>query len=180
MQYICVLCFCEHFGTCEQVGFAGEGEPRHIIRRMRKAEDASLTYEDQIELMLRDIFAHNLMCQARHRHVLVCESLVESTRHRRAVVKVLLQRLGAASVLLLPAPQMALYASGLDRDVSGLVVQVGYSETTVLPVCWRLPLVQSASIAKLGSRTLHQCLITLALEGKDVIWMKKPRAPQKS
>lgn len=78
--------------------------------------------------------------------------------------KVLLQRLGAASVLLLPAPQLALYATGLDRDVSGLVVQVGYSETTVLPVCSRLPLVQSASIAKLGSRALHLCLHSLALE----------------
>jgi len=77
---------------------------------------------------------------------------------------VLLQRLGAASVLLLPAPQLALYATGLERDVSGLVVQVGYSETCVLPVCSRLPLVQSASIAKLGSRDLHRCLHFLALE----------------
>lgn len=78
--------------------------------------------------------------------------------------QVLLQRLGAASVQLLPSPQLSLFASGLDSDVSGLVLQVGYSDTTALPICHRVPLVQSASIAKLGSKTLHACLYQLALQ----------------
>lgn len=78
--------------------------------------------------------------------------------------QVLLQRLGAESVQLLPSPQLSLFASGLDSDVSGLVLQVGYSDTTALPICHSMPLVQSASIAKLGSKTLHACLYQLALQ----------------
>lgn len=57
-----------------------------------------------------------------------------------------------------------MYASGLENEVSGLVVQVGYSDTTVLPCYCGVPLVQSASVAKLGSRTLHTCLHQLACE----------------
>jgi hypothetical protein len=62
---------------------------------------------------------------------------------------------------------MALHASGLDQDVSGLVVQVGYSNTTVLPVCSRHALVHAATVAKLGSRNLHLCLRALILE----VWL---------
>ena len=75
-----------------------------------------------------------------------------------------MQRLGAASVLLLPAPQLALFTIGVDSNVSGLVVQVGYCETTVLPVCCRQPLFHCAAVAKLGSRSLHVCIHSLALQ----------------
>ena len=70
-----------------KVGFAGEGAPRHIFRRPRAA-DAGLGLEYSLEALLRDVFARKLMCQARHRHVLVCESLTEPTVNREAVVKV--------------------------------------------------------------------------------------------
>ena len=145
-----------------KVGFVGEGAPRHIFRRRK--DDAALNPEENMERLLREIFTRKLMCQAQNRHVLICENLAEATINREAVTKVLLQRMGAASVQLLLSPQLSLFASGLDRDISGLVLQVGYSETTVLPICYRVPLVQSASIAKLGSRTLHACLYQLALQ----------------
>ena len=74
----------------------------------------------------------------------------------------LVKRLGAASVRLLPAAQLALYGAGLDGDA--LVVQVGYGETSVLPVASNVPLVHSAVIAKFGTRDLLLCLQSLALE----------------
>ena len=74
----------------------------------------------------------------------------------------LVKRLGAASVRLLPAAQLALYGAGLDGDA--LVVQVGYGETSVLPVASNVPLVHSAVIAKLGTCDLLLCLHSLALE----------------
>lgn len=146
------------------MGFAGEAAPRHIVYRhtLHGERDASLTHEERLELMLRDIFARLLMCTARRRHILVCESLVEPTRSREALVNVLVQRLRSASVCLLPSPQLALYGSGLDGD--GLVVQVGYRETSVLPVSCNAPLVHSAGVATFGTRDLLLCLHSLALE----------------
>jgi hypothetical protein len=43
-------------------------------------------------------------------------------------------------------------------------VQVGYGETSVLPVASNVPLVHSAVIAKFGTRDLLLCLQSLALE----------------
>jgi len=81
---------CEAVGrACAQVGFAGEGAPRHILRRRTVyGDNATLTHEEEVELMLRDIFTRNLLCQARHRDILVCESLVEPTQNRQAIAKV--------------------------------------------------------------------------------------------
>jgi actin-related protein len=179
-----------------KVGFSGEAAPRHIVYRhsVHVLGDSSLTYEEEVELMMRDIFTRLLMCTARGRHILVCESLVEPNKSRQALVKVpinnvrqavwpsesnpwlgarnsnaqtahkqvLVKRLGAASVCLLPAAQLALYGAGLDGDA--LVVQVGYGETSVLPVASNVPLVHSAVIAKFGTRDLLLCLQSLALE----------------
>ena len=73
-----------------KVGFSGEAAPRHIVYRhsVHAAGDSSLTYEEKVELMMRDIFTRLLMCTACRRHVLVCESLVEPKKSREALVKV--------------------------------------------------------------------------------------------
>ena len=215
-----------------QVGFAGEAAPRHIVHRhtLHGARDGSLTHEERVELVLRDIFTRLLMCTARRRHILVCESLVEPTKSREALVKVraswtgtgavcamkpgtcaaysattsaprprerpgrapravltcaqtprgqvLVQRLGAASVCLLPSPQLALYGSGLDGD--GLVVLVGHGETSVLPVSCNVPLVHSAGVATLGTRDLLLCLHSLSLEVKaGTPCLPQPRCAQR-
>ena len=68
-----------------KVGFAGDGAPRHVFRRPPGAGPGP---EDSVEALLRDIFARKLMCQARHRHVLVCEGLTEPAVNREALVKV--------------------------------------------------------------------------------------------
>ena len=39
--------------------------------------------------MLREIFTRDLMCCARDRHIVVCESLVEPTKSREALLQVL-------------------------------------------------------------------------------------------
>jgi hypothetical protein len=73
-----------------KVGFSGEAAPRHIVHRhsVHSAGDSSLTYEEKVELMMRDIFTRLLMCTACRRHILVCESLVEPNKSREALVKV--------------------------------------------------------------------------------------------
>ena len=83
-----------------QVGFAGEAAPRHIVHRhtLHGARDGSLTHEERVELVLRDIFTRLLMCTARRRHILVCESLVEPTKSREALVKVRASWTGTGAV----------------------------------------------------------------------------------
>jgi hypothetical protein len=72
-----------------KVGFVGEGAPRHIFRRRLLDGDSTvLSPEEKMEGLLREIFARKLMCHARNRHVLICESLTEQTADRRAVVEV--------------------------------------------------------------------------------------------
>ena len=78
--------------------------------------------------------------------------------------QVLLKRLEADSVVLVPAAGMALYGSDVERDACGLVVEVGYSHTTVLPVCCGQPLLHSSTMAQLGTHVLHRWLHALARE----------------
>lgn len=84
--------------------------------------------------------------------------------------QVLLERLKVASVLLMPAPVLSVYAGGTEDDLSALVVQVGYSESTVLPVCSRLPLLHALQTAQHGTRTVHNCILHLAKEGTLIKW----------
>jgi len=165
-------------GSCySKVGFAGEGAPRKIVSlpiptsagaRNGRAELApARSYEEQMEAAIRKLLLRELMSSPKDKKVLVAEDLFAPAQTRETVLRILLEKLKASTVLLIPSPVLALYASGLEGDVSGLVVLSGYSETTVLPISNRLPLIYSSiSSTELGSEMLHASMLQLAQDGE--------------
>jgi hypothetical protein len=120
----------------------------------------------------------------------ICESLFEQTFIRESIAQTLIVRLGAAAVRFVPAPFLSILAapplelqeskspeasptaSTLDSPfgLDGLVVQIGYSECTVLPVCHGAALVSAATTARLGTGTLQARLVALCRTGRLATW----------
>lgn len=72
-----------------------------------------------------------------HRRFVVCEELVGPRAFRDALLDVLFSTLRAASVALVPASLVALYAT---PHHTALVVDCGWSEARVLPVFKGMPM----------------------------------------
>ena len=131
--------------------------------------------------------------------VLLCENLFESARSRESMVKVLSVRLGVAAVRTVPAPFLTILTApslepedhgtsesssattiprlGGGAGLHGLVVQIGHSECTVLPVCHGAALVAAAATARLGTAVLHAHLAALCRAGALATWHGPDGAP---
>jgi actin-related protein len=132
---------------------------------------------DRIEMTFRKIFISKLLCAPKDRRVVVVESIVETRAVREAVVKVLLERLQCAAVLLVQAPYVSILpAMGADRDATGIVVLVGYAQTSVLPIMNGVAMLAYLSHAQFGVKQLHATFSELANEGAQVgmiQWQRK-------
>lgn len=72
-----------------------------------------------------------------HRRFVVCEELASPRAFREALLETLFSSLKAASVALVPAALVALYATA---HHSALVVDCGWAEARVLPVFKGIPM----------------------------------------
>ncbi|EKX48226.1 hypothetical protein GUITHDRAFT_136754 [Guillardia theta CCMP2712] len=150
-----------------KVGFAGEYVPRKIVPKNMLRRTAE---PEKVEKALRNVFINILLCTPRGRKVVLCEKVTEQTKFRALVVSILLEKLQVDSVQFVPALVQPVYACCRDNELSGLMVDVGYSETCVLPVYHGHPLVHAMSVADVGTRTVHECLAALAGEKELVQW----------
>ncbi|XP_028396133.1 actin-related protein 10-like [Dendronephthya gigantea] len=159
-------------------GFASEISPRHIIQssvtrningkifeaRISPNGVASTT-DDTLYGTLRDfihqIYFRYLLVNPKERRVVLCESLLWPTKFREMLAKVLFCHFEVPSVLFAPSHLMSLFTLGIS---SGLVMECGYSETSVLPIFEGIPMINSIEFLPLGAKIIHNRLKSELME----------------
>ncbi|VDN87794.1 unnamed protein product [Brugia pahangi] len=134
-----------------KVGYAGEFVPRAIIRtellddcrgETVKVFDDTISEEElyrRLVKFFRELFfkiyhltlVRYLLTVAKDRRIVIVESILARTSHRNAVARVLFDAFDAPSVLFAPSHLLATFSFGVSN---ALVIDVGYSEATVVPV----------------------------------------------
>ena len=153
-----------------KIGFAGEHVPRHIIRtEIEKIQDSRLevipifsnverNYEDQLRLFkdfFHMIYFKYLLVNPKERRVIICESMLKPISIRDMIAKVLFKYFKIVSIIFLPSHISALFTLGLR---SGLVLDCGYSETSVIPIYEQTPILSAVEYIDLAGKSIHERL----------------------
>lgn len=127
-------------------GFAGEPTPRRIFpttfssqngKKLSLASFLSIHKEckeewlEATENLLHDIYYLFLQCNPRERRVIICENLLSPTVLRECLTHVLLEKFQALAITFVYNPVVSLVPI---LKTTALVVDLGYSETRVIPV----------------------------------------------
>eukprot|EP00053_Salpingoeca_punica_P016336 m.153750 g.153750 ORF g.153750 m.153750 type:complete len:627 (-) comp16946_c1_seq2:423-2303(-) len=159
-------------------GFAGEAVPRHIIPSVVRRGDKDVrvfdiehpidpeTQRAVIADFLHNIFHKILPVKSHEKRVLICESVLCPHPFRRLLVDVLFKNIQAISVALMPSHALALYPLGLQ---TALVVDCGYSETSVMAVCDGVPVHRSLTDFPAAGRAVQEELEFRLISGAKTI-----------
>ncbi|GAA5847043.1 hypothetical protein JCM9279_002664 [Rhodotorula babjevae] len=105
-----------------------KGEPSEVEWTVR---------EERVKRLLRRLWFEDLMIDPKTRKVIVLENPLLRNRVKEMIARVLFDNLQIPSMSFACSPLLALMAAG---TVTGLVVDVGHLETTVLPIFHSRPL----------------------------------------
>ncbi|CAG0886170.1 unnamed protein product [Cyprideis torosa] len=165
-------------------GVSGDSFPYGLVpTRPSLFEDETRFHADrtsgQLQLSLIDFIQNELCAQTlllslKDRQIVIVESVLGSSDFREALAEVFFNHFEVASVLFCPSHSAALYPLGL---TSALVVDIGFKETTIVPViqgyvvlkAWQaLPMATSALHKRLAEE-LSRCDVLKAesLEGEE-------------
>lgn len=104
----------------------------------------------QLTQLLRSAFTQHLMTDPKKRKVLVVENPMLPNAVKDMICEVLFNNLQVPSVSFVPAPLLSLLAVG---RITGLVLEVGYLEATLMPIYYGRPLASHvATTARAGQR----------------------------
>lgn len=153
-------------GKCyTKVGFGSEPHPRAIIRTPELQSEQTMSLGtttlsihewDPIltSLMIR-IYFHHLQVVPSDRRVILLENDFMATAMRESLSRVLFEQLKVPSIVYLSEMVTPLYTCGIS---SGLVVDIGYEETRVMPVCFGVPLHLAFRTTRVGCQTVNNTL----------------------
>lgn len=120
----------------------------------------------QLTQLLRKAFTQHLMVDPKQRKVLVVENPMLPNAVKEMIYKVLFNNLQVPSVSFVPAPLLSLLAVG---RITGLVLESGYLETTLMPVYYGRPLTSHLASSPRAGKQLNERLKRLLLRyGKFV------------
>lgn len=159
-------------------GFASEVSPRHIIPSSVKRNingkvsvetvaphDVNNISSEHLYGVLRDflqfIYFRYLLVNPKERRVVICESVLWPTKFRETLAKVLFHHFEVPSVLFAPSHLMSLFTLGIQ---TGLVMECGFAETSVLPIFDGVPMINSIQFLPLGAKTIHVHLKSQLME----------------
>ncbi|XP_078714810.1 LOW QUALITY PROTEIN: actin-related protein 10 [Lampetra fluviatilis] len=164
-------------------GFAGEPGPRCILPSEVKGLGTSTPVKvvqyhvntDELYQNLKDfihvLYFRHLLVNPRDRRVVVVESMLCPTHFREAVARVFFKHFEVPSVLFAPSHLMAVLTLGIN---TALVMDCGYNETLVLPVCEGIPVVSAWEAMPLGGKALHRELRSMLQEGSPAEATSEP------
>ncbi|ORY34879.1 actin-domain-containing protein [Naematelia encephala] len=160
-----------------RVGFSGEPDPRAVYWTQRSPDtegseawtlDLAQLHgcrEDRKEAerlisarcvrLARDAFTKHLMTDAKTRKVVVLENTFLPTVVKEQIAAALFDNLKVPSISFTPSCLLALAACG---RITGLVVDIGWLETTITPVYCSRPLDHLARSTTLAGKALHDRL----------------------
>ncbi|CAK9029580.1 unnamed protein product [Durusdinium trenchii] len=158
-----VLCFGEAW---TKVGLSGESRPRAIFRstelqrkqRLGPDVDATLSLEEWVKVLsdlLNRIFFQHLHLSPKDRRIVVCDAVFSSRPFRSALATVLFKVFSVHSLCFVLENVLPLYLTGLH---TGLVIDLGYSSSRVLPTFAGVPVLSAFSDASCGAKHLLQAL----------------------
>ncbi|KAI9491639.1 actin family [Zychaea mexicana] len=117
--------------------------------------------QEKLKKLLHDIYFRLLLTDPKSRKVIICESPLAPVALKRIIADLLFQYFQVPSISFVPIHLMALLTTG---TTTGLVVDCGNLETTVLPIYSSRPLVPYIATTPLAGRALTQRLESLLLE----------------
>uniref|UniRef100_A0A0R3RJT6 Actin-related protein 10 n=1 Tax=Elaeophora elaphi TaxID=1147741 RepID=A0A0R3RJT6_9BILA len=94
-----------------------------------------------------------LLTVAKDRRVVVVESVLAPTSHRNAIARVLFNAFDAPSVLFAPSHLLASFPFGVSN---ALVVDVGYSEATIVPILEGVTMLYQLETSCIGAKYLEE------------------------
>jgi len=174
-----------------KIGFAGEFVPRNIIRstvatiidgerQLIKLIETTDRSKEENYLLFKDffhtIYFRYLLVNPKERRVVISESMLTSIQLRNVIVKVLFNHFEVVSVLFIPSHLLALFAMGLH---TGLIVDCGYNETSVVPIYEQFPLLNAMTYIDLAAKAVHQHIKDNIMENA-IVQIKHEEKPAKS
>lgn len=153
------------FGTAyTKCGVAGEMSPRCIIPSQLKDDKTGKIrklweYKTEVELFenlkdfLFNLYFRHLLINPKDRRMVVCESLLCPASFRETLARVLFKHFEVGSVMFTPCQLTAMLTLGTN---TGLVMDVGYTETLVVPVYEGIPVLKAVQSLPLASKAVHQ------------------------
>ncbi|GAA5952269.1 hypothetical protein JCM21900_000471 [Sporobolomyces salmonicolor] len=144
------------------LGRDGDGKAGEIwgLGKGESGDEQWEVREERVTRALRDLWFDHLMTDPKTRKVLVVENPLLPTRVKEMIARVLFDNLQVPSVNFASAPLLALMAAG---TVTGLVVDVGHLETTVLPIFHARPLFPLVTSTPLAGSAVNSRLRLLLL-----------------
>ncbi|XP_033150501.1 actin-related protein 10 [Drosophila busckii] len=146
-----------------KLGFAAEAHPRKIIPtelvvtktgETKQLFDYASTEElyDQLVDFLQIIFFKHLLVSPKERKFVIVENIFGQTIIRETLARVLFLHFDVSSVLFMPAHLIALSTLAVP---TGVVVDIGYTETTVMPVYSGVQIMSAFKDHSYGSSAVH-------------------------
>uniref|UniRef100_A0A3P9BYB2 Actin related protein 10 n=1 Tax=Maylandia zebra TaxID=106582 RepID=A0A3P9BYB2_9CICH len=142
-------------------GFAGETGPRFIIpseirkpgqQQVIKVVQYNINTEELYVILkefIHILYFRHLLVNPRDRRVVIIESILCPSHFRETLTKVFFKQFEVPSVLFAPSHLMAIMTLGIN---SALVMDCGYTETLVLPVCECTPILPAWEALPLGGK----------------------------
>uniref|UniRef100_A0A1I7YP21 Actin-related protein 10 n=1 Tax=Steinernema glaseri TaxID=37863 RepID=A0A1I7YP21_9BILA len=158
-----------------RIGFAGEYYPREILRsEVLDPDDDTVqpvfadgrTDEEEhrfLHLFFRKIFFKYILCSVKERRMLIVESLLTSTKKRNRVASVLFETSTFTPPAILFAPSHLLHTIPFSVNTA-LVVDVGFSETVLVPVYEGVTMINNYECSPVSSRLLEDHIAYLLKE----------------
>ena len=141
-------------------GYAGEMSPRCILAT--KVGDVWLhqaNHQDKLYPLLVE-FVHQLyfnwlLVNPKDRRVVVVENVLGSTLFKETLAKVLFKHYEVSSVLFVPSHLVCLFSLGVN---TGLVLDVGHKEATVVPVYEGVPILAAWQAQPLAGEAIQEAV----------------------
>ncbi|XP_043284661.1 actin-related protein 10 isoform X2 [Venturia canescens] len=147
-------------------GYSGKSSPRGIIRteikcsvtkKMRKIFEYNDT-EDLYQLLvefLHALFFKHVTVSPKDLRVIVLESLLLPTQFRETLAKILFRHFEIGSLMLLPTHLVVISTLGTD---TALVLDVGYTEATLIPIFEGVAVLKAWQSLPLGAQAVHKSI----------------------
>ncbi|XP_022210409.2 actin-related protein 10 [Drosophila obscura] len=146
-----------------KLGFAGEAYPRKVMptevvltttgktKRLFDYEQKEEFY-DQIVDFLQTIFFKHLLVSPKERKFVVVENIFGQTVVRETLARALFVHFDVSSVLFVPAHLIALSTLAV---ATAVVVDIGYSETSIMPVFSGVQIMSAFKDQSYGGSAIH-------------------------
>ncbi|KAH9847690.1 actin-domain-containing protein [Lenzites betulinus] len=159
-----------------KVGFSGEGKPRDVFladgetggslwtlnraSKLAEREEEDRILEAKLQACLRSVFHNSLLTDPKSRKIILVEHPLLPLHIKETIARVLFNNLQVPSISFASSHLLALLAAG---RITGLVLDCGHLETTVLPVYSFRPLYPHLRTTPLAGARLSSHIKALLL-----------------